>query len=235
MTTKHLALDRAGQTAPDGLIVGMADSVAELRTAGFAAGTYTGTRLAQVDTTDANAWSADAQPGWYWISGATVRTPPVAPADQVTADILRFQAAVDREAEDLEKVLAKEALSPHTDSGHLWSDDLLHALVKPNIRLLVLALTAAKAAPSSTTIAVYADGLARFVAIASDPGLEGLYDSADKSVWRPLRSGAHAYGYDVDSGGIRTDEHGTQVRTAVAYPPGTTVATWDAVAAVEAL
>ena len=234
MTIKHLALDRAGQTAPDGLVVGMADSVADLRAAGFAAAAYTGTRLAQVDTADANAWNADAQPGWYWISGATVRTPPVAPADQVAADVLLLQAAVNREAEDLERILAREAMSPHTDSGHKWSNDLLHALVKPNIRLLVLGLTAAKAAPSSTTIAAYRDGLDRFVAIADDPGLVGLYDGADKAVWRPKRDGSGAYGYDVDTGGVR-QASGADVMANVSYPDGESVATWDALAAVENL
>lgn len=234
MTTKHLAIDRGGLAAPDGVIVGMADSAADLVAAGFPAATYRGDRVATVDTTDGSAWDADCQPGWFWVSSAVARTAPVSASEQVAADIPRFQAAVEREAEDLEKVLAREAISPHTDSGHKWSDDLLHALIKPNVRLLEVRLAAAKANPSSTTIAAYADKLTAFLAAANTLGLVAIFEGADKSVWRPLRSGEHAYGYDATNGGIRL-ESGSQVKDAVSYPDGETVGTWDALAAVEAL
>lgn len=229
--TWHLALD---DVAGDKLVAGMAPSVAALRAAGFDAATYTGARLADIDETDASKFPVDAQAGWWLVNGVLVPARPAGHADRVAADIEEFQEAVDREAADIEAMLAREAFAPHTDSGHLWSDDVLHAIAKPHVRLLSLALAAAKASPSSTTIAAYRDGLDRFIAVARDPGLLGIYKAADKSVWRPLRSGAAAYGYDTDTGGIRT-VNGNQVMTPVSYPDGETVATWDALAAAEAL
>ena len=155
-------------------------------------------------------------------------------ADQVAYDISRFKASVDQEANDLQVVLAREAMSPHTDSGHLWSDDLLHSLVKPNIRGLAVLLATAKASPTILGISQYQPRLESFVRVANEPGLLGLYEGADKAVWRALRAGAHAYGYDVVTGGIRV-AGGSPVAFAVSYPTGETVATYDALGAVRSL
>lgn len=84
MATVYFAIDAAdGLSLPDGLIVGMSDSLTVLRSNGFAAGTYTGNRLAQIDH-EAAGFNADCQPrllgsdgttvlrnGWYWIGGET--------------------------------------------------------------------------------------------------------------------------------------------------------------------
>ncbi len=234
MTTRHMALDRAGLVAPDGRIAGHAASEQALRAAGFPASTYTGNRLASIDTTDDTKWDPECIAGWYYVDGAVQRDRPLASADRVAADIEAFKAAVDREAADVETMLAREAFSPHTDSGHLWSDDVLHAIAKPHVRHLQVLLAAAKAAPSATTIAAYAAQLAVFTAAAEDPGLLGIYKGADKSVWRALRGGTTAYGYDTATGGIRQINN-QDVAFPVAYPDGETVATWDALAAVEAL
>ena len=155
-------------------------------------------------------------------------------AEQVAVDIQRFQESVDLEANDLQVILAREAISPHTDSGHLWSDDLLHSLVKPNIRGLEVLLAAAKAAPTILLIAQYQPRLESFFRVSRNPGLIGLYENATKAVWRPLRTGEHAYGYDVGTGGIRV-AGGNPVSFAVTYPTGETVVTYDALSAVRNL
>ena len=156
--------------------------------------------------------------------------------NQIDADATSLRESVLREAQDWEEVIARERFSPHTDSGHAWSDDLLHALIKPNIRGLVVLLTAAKANPSQAAINTYRARLDSFISIAENPGVINIYSNADKSVWRPLRTGAYAYGYDVNTGGIRTVDGtpgGTQIRFPVTYPDGETVATWDVLEAVE--
>ncbi|MCY4056642.1 MAG: hypothetical protein OXG44_01440 [Gammaproteobacteria bacterium] len=202
---------------------------------------YTGNRLRAIDETSAD-WDNDCVPGWLYIhTGQTPKVVAALPrtaaqqrADQVAADIALLQDAVNREADDWERVVARENFSPHTDSGHSWSDDLLHSLIKPNIRGLVVLLAAAKASPTQNNITAYRARLDSFVAIASDPGVLNIYNDADKSVWRPLRTGDYAYGYDTASGGVRTVNN-NQVRFAVTYPTGESVATWDALAAVDAL
>ncbi|MDE2901769.1 MAG: hypothetical protein OXP73_01940 [Chloroflexota bacterium] len=157
-------------------------------------------------------------------------------AQQVAYDIFRFQAAVSHETSDWEKVLAKEAISPHTDSGHAWSDDLLHGLIKPWMRVHVLRLTTAKATPTQVNIDAYAADLARFIALAETLGVQAVYDGAIKAEWRAVRTGTTAYRYDTADGGILRDAQNDAVGSvAVTYPGSDTVATWDALADVEAL
>lgn len=235
--TIHLAVDYIGpqNDFPDGKIVGIARTVAALRTEGFDNPPYTGNRLPSIDeAANPEKWDADCVTGWYFVGGAVQKARPAQFSETVANDIRRFKAAVDREALDVEAMLAREAFSPHTDSGHLWSDDVLHAIAKPHVRLLQTLLAAAKASPSQPTVDAYSAQLAVFVATAENPGLLGIYTGADKSVWRPLRGGTTAYGYDTATGGIR--QVNTQdVAFPVSYPDGETVATWDALAAVEAL
>lgn len=248
MTDVYLALDAitatGGLDLPSGTIVGLARSEAALRAAGFAAAAgYRNDRITTIDD-GAAGWSADAAPGWFYVHAAAAadrrvqRTVPLTQAAtdaaRVAEDIARFKVAVNREALDVEAMLAREAFSPHTDSGHAWSADVLHAIAKPHVRLLEQALAAAKAAPSSATIDAYAAQLGVFLATADDPGLLGIYRAADKSVWRPHRDGTAARGYDTATGGIR-QINGAPVEFPVSYPDGETVATWDALGAVEAL
>ena len=178
---------------------------------------------------------------WYYDSSTTPHSfTRIVPNEYRTAativadDIAAFKAAVLRETRDWEEVIARENFSPHTDSGHSWSDDLLHSLLTPNIRGLVVLLETAKATPTQTAIDAYRARLDSFNTIAEDPGVLHIYQNALKAVWRPLRGGTHAYGYDVETGGIRT-VGGNQVRFDVTYPASENVATWDALGAVEAL
>jgi len=220
------------------LIVGINATQAGLRAAGFTAVRgYRNDRLRSIDETDEDVWDILCAPGWYWTAADGVQErPPLTHAQQVAQDIGDFQDAVEREAVEWERVIAEESFSPHTDSGHLWTDDLLHALLKPNIRGLERLLADAKATPSATTITAYRLRLDSFIAIAREPGVRDIYRAANKSVWRPLRAGAYAYGYDTATGGIRrAGVPPEDVRFAVEYPDGETVVTWDALAAVRAL
>ncbi len=225
------------------LIVGINATAPGLRRAGFGVGTYINNRLRDIDETDSDVWDPDCAPGWYWTDANGVQErAPLTNAQQVAQDIGDFKDAVEREALDWERVLAEEAFSPHTDSGHAWSDDLLHALLKPNIRGIQQLLAAAKRQPNNNNLAAYRLRLASFIAIARDPGVRGIYASAEKSAWRPHRAGTTAYGYDVSTGGIRTydddddpDTDEVAVAYPVSYPDGFTVVTWDALAAVRGL
>ena len=231
--TVYLALDPVtGHAQSDaGLIVGINPTAAGIEAAGFASASgYTGDRLVTIDETDSAVWSNACEPGWYLVDGAVQQHKPLTLAERVAVDVSNFKQAVERESVEWERVVAEENFAPHTDSGHAWSTDLLHALLKPNIRGLVVLLTTAKGAPTQDNVDAYALRLASFLSIADTPGVLSIYQNADKAVWRPLRTGARAYGYDADTGGTRTG-----VSFAVSYPTGETVATWDALDAVRSL
>ena len=192
--------------------------------------TYTGFGVRNIDETDTDAWNDDCEPGWYWVGGKVQPSRPLTNAERVAVDVSNFKESVEREAIDWERVIAEENFQPHTDSGHAWSTDLLHALIKPNVRGLVVLLTAAKGDDSDANITAYRARLDSFIGIAENPGILNIYHSADKAVWRPLRTGERAYGYDADTGGTRTG-----VSFGVDYPTGESVATWDALSAVRSL
>ena len=192
------------------------------------AGTHEGWSYYFYETTSQSSVFLESR-GDVW-NQVGLRTLP----EQVAYDISRFKNAVNREEEDLSTVLTRETFAPHADSGHLWSDDLLHSLVKPNIRGLESLLATEKASPTIIGISRYSPRLESFIRISQDPGLVGLYENADKAVWRPLRGGTMAYGYDTATGGVRV-AGGNQVAFAVTYPAGDTVATYDALSAVRAL
>ena len=244
--TIYLALDyiSAAFDLPNGEIVAINRTVQGLADIGFGSTEgYTGNRLRSIDETSAD-WDDDCTQGWYYLhTGHTPKVMAELPrtaaqqrADQVARDIARLREAIEREVVDWEKLLAKEAISPHWDSGHAWSDDLLHALLKPWMRVHVLRLTTAKASPTQVNIDAYTADLNRFIALADTLGIESVYDNAVKSEWRPQRAGTTAYRYDTADGGILRDEHNAPVGSvAVTYPTGETVATWDALAAVDAL
>ena len=239
--TVRLALDaiegHALAAGGTGIVVGINGTLAGLRAAGFTtAKGYTGVRRQDIDETDADKFPADATVGWYLHGGKLQFARPRTFAEQVAFDILGFQNSVLREERDIERIKAQEALAPHTDSGHLWSDDVIHAIAKPHIRLLEGLLATAKTTPNADNIAAYATQLAVFNATALDPGLLGIYKNATKSVWRPKRDGLFAYGYDTATGGVRqAGDPLVDVRFPVTYPQGQNVVTWDALAAVEAL
>ena len=87
MTTKYLAIDRDGLTSPSGVIVGMSDSAQGLIDAGFPAATYTGDRVATIDTTNALRWDNNCQVGWYYISNSA-KVQGSRPASEL--DLLKF-------------------------------------------------------------------------------------------------------------------------------------------------
>lgn len=219
-------------------VAGVAVDQQGLRDAGLETSSYDEWTL---DDTWTGAYDVTGDGTWYWCHQEdpqrfTQELPAEyqVMADVVASDIEDLQAAMAQELDDWRLILVQEDISPHTDSGHPWSSDLMHALIKPNLRRLSLLLTAAKASPSATTIAAYRDSLDRFVAAAQVVGIRHIYATADKAVWRPKRSGAMAYGYDLTTGGVR-QENGADVAHAVAYPTGETVATWDAIAEVNGL
>ena len=241
--TVHIALDAIpGQDiAAVGEVAGLSPSAQGLVAAGFtAAKGYTGARVVTVDETDSSVWDDGVEPGWYYVvaTGAVQQGRPLTLPQQVARDIARFQEAVERETLEWERVVAEENFQPHTDSGHAWSGDLLHALIKPNIRLQFLRLEAAKGSPTAENIAAYTApsdhlSLAAFIA-GADYGVLNIYRNALKSVWRPLRAGGSAYGYDATTGNIRVVDS-SPVQAPVAYPTGTTVVTYDALSAVRSL
>ena len=238
--TLYLALDPVSglSQASAGEIVAINATAQVLIDAGFTvAGGYTGDRVQTIDETDSSVWDDDCAPGWYWtLTGGVQAAIPLTPSQIVAQDIRLFQNAVEREAVEWEQVVAEENFQPHTDSGHSWSNDLLHSLIKPNIRLYERLLDTAKGLPNNANRAAYKEGnqtLAHFIA-GADYGVINIYRNALKSVWRPLRAGGSAYGYDVATGNIRVVDT-TPVQTAVTYPDGETVATWDALAAVRSL
>ena len=189
--------------------------------------TYTGFGVRNIDETDTAVWDDNCEPGWYWADGKVQPSKPLTNAERVVVDIANFKEAVEREAQDWERIVAEENFAPHPDSGHAWSSDLLHALLKPNIRGLVVLLTTAKGDASDDNITAYRVRLDSFISIAETPGVLAIYRNADKAVWRPLRTGERAYGYDTTTGGTRTG-----VSFGVTYPDGESVATWDALSAV---
>ena len=239
--TLYLALDTlAGfDVTAAAQIAGINPTARGIEAAGFAsADGYTGSRLVTIDETDDTKWDDDCAPGWYLVGGVVQEEPPLTHTEQVAHDIERFQAAVEREALEWERVVAEENFQPHTDSGHSWSGDLLHALIKPNIRLQVTRLEEAKGTPNAANIAAYTTptdhlSLAAFIA-GADYGVLNIYRNALKSVWRPLRAGGSAYGYDATTGNIRVVDS-SPVQAAVTYPDGFTVVTYDALQAVRDL
>ena len=243
--TIRLALDPiAGHDISDtGVIVAISPTTAGLDALGFdSAAGYTGNRVVSIDETDSAVWNNDCEPGWYHHSSAVQIARPLTVAERIAVDISNFKESVEREAIDWERVLAEESFSPHTDSGHRWSDDLLHSLIVPNIRGLVILLESASGSPSTTAVAAYRLRLDSFISIAENPGVLHIYNNADKAVWRPLRNGTVAYGYDASNGGRRLVDHDDDPLTddqvvayPVTYPIGETVATWDALAAVRGL
>lgn len=244
--TVYLALDPipgAEYPYPNGQIVAVNRTIQGLQALGFTnANGYSGARLRSVDETGAD-WNLLCAPGWYYIHASVPKVLEMLPrnavqqrADTVADDILRLKEAVNREIIDWERILAKEALSSHLDSGHAWSDDLLHGLLKPWMRVHVVRLTTAKASPTQTNINAYAADLTRFIALAETLGVEHVYDHAIKAEWRANRAGSVAYRYDTADGGILRDGSDDPIGSvAVTYPTGESVATWDALAAVEAL
>ena len=241
--TLYLALDPVTGFAQTeaGYIAGINPTARGIEAAGFASGDgYTGNRLVTIDETDDTKWDDECAPGWYWVNGVVQEDPPLTNAQQVAHDIERFKAAVETEAVDWEQVVAEENFQPHTDSGHAWSDDLLHSLIKPNIRLQVTRLETAKGTPNAANIAAYTsptDGLSLDLFIAAAAyGVVNIYRNATKSVWRAKRTGENAYGYDVVGGGVRqAGSPLADVMSPVTYPTGTTVVTYDALAAVRGL
>ncbi|MYD93350.1 MAG: hypothetical protein F4Y02_06600 [Chloroflexi bacterium] len=96
--TVHVALDAVtGLALPDGIVVGTARAVAQLRAAGFttAAGyTAANNRLVDLDETDDAVWDNDCEPGWYLVSGVVMSSPNT-PLFVMRRAMERFTAALD--------------------------------------------------------------------------------------------------------------------------------------------
>ena len=226
----HLAMDPAtGLTLPNGKIAGIALSLAALRSAGFAAARYTGTRLTTIDETDSGKWNDDCEPGWYLVAGAVARSRPPTPAEQLAADIARLKAIfAQEEGDSFRELLVRAYVDPQVDSGHEWLDDMVNGWVKPWLRLAVVGIKADKARATPTR--AYAPVLAAIQRQVSTPGLIGFWGNAAKAEWRPLRTGRVAWEYDTADGGTLSGSS-----RPVAWPDGVSAATWSAREAIEAL
>ena len=103
----YVALDPTGITGhglPTGIVVGMHKTLQGLRNAGFAAGTYTGNRLVNVDESTA-AWDKNATIGWYWESSALKQSLPLSDVERLHASlvathnqILAWDVGIDEES-----------------------------------------------------------------------------------------------------------------------------------------
>jgi len=227
----YLALDRiTGYSAPTGRIVGLNQTLPGLRAAGFAGTTYRGTRLVDVDESDSTAWDPNCTIGWFWQDGAVSQSLTANASDQLALDIAVFKGIFESvEASDFQQLLAREKVDTVLDSGHSWVDDMLHAWVKPWLRLLESTFVAQKALATPDKTA-WTTHFQHFVAQAQSPGLLGFYSGADKSVWRSRRNGANAFRYNSVGGGIVGGSG-----TAVTYGADHTVATWNAYEAINNL
>ena len=228
----YIALDPTGITGhdlPTGWVVGMNSTEAGLRAAGFDATTYTGNRIVNVDESTA-AWNKDAAIGWFWHNGALKRELPLTNAAQVQRDIeIVRDMFTFREAQDFPKLLSREKVDTVLDNGHSWVDDIIHAWIKPWLRLVEKQLREQKAATNPDPT-VYAADMAALLLQAETPGMLVFHAAADRSVWRPLRAGTVAWEYDSATRGTKSGTSRT-----VTYPDGFTVATWSAYAAMQTL
>ncbi len=105
--TVYFAIDNAdGLTLPNGEIVGMSFSEANLRANGFDASTYNATnnRLAEIEDDD-NGFNSNCEPrlvvdgatirnGWYWINGETKASIPPSDLDDLKQAIRTYQRQV---------------------------------------------------------------------------------------------------------------------------------------------
>ena len=121
MTTKYLALDRDGLTAPAGKIVGISDSAQGLIDAGFAAATYTGNRTATIDTTDDTKWNPDCQTGWYYLSAAlkVQLNRPASELDLLKSDIHKMLDVGDQVRAEIVR-LGPGQDAAKTEQAHQW-------------------------------------------------------------------------------------------------------------------
>ena len=121
MTTKYLALDRDGLTAPAGKIVGISDSAQGLIDAGFDAATYTGDRTATVDTSDDTKWNPDCQTGWYYLSASlkVQQNRPASELDMLKSDVLKMLDSGDAVRAEITR-LGPGQDSAKTQQAHQW-------------------------------------------------------------------------------------------------------------------
>lgn len=227
-----LALDRTGidgHDLPTGKIVGINKSRSDLRAAGYDGRKYRGQRLVQLNI-NSDKWDDDCTVGWFYQNGAVVRSLAPTNAEKVEGDIRKFKRIVfSKEDTDLPKLLAREKIDTAMDGGHTWVDDVIHAWVKPWLRLVESKLAAEKASDSPDPSNYSAD-LDAFIAQCEEPGILHFHSLADRSVWRLLRDGTAVWEFDPDTNGKKA---GTE-RT-VSYPASLTVETWEAYKAIKEL
>jgi len=117
--TLKLAVDRDGFAAPDGVIVGIATTLQELRSAGFAADPYAGDRVQDIDETDATKWDNACQPGWYLSGGVVVRSRPASTLDLLKADVHAMLDAGDAVRAEITRLGPGEP-QEKVDQAHQW-------------------------------------------------------------------------------------------------------------------
>ena len=102
-----------------------------------------------VDDGDDNAFNVDI--GWHYVTptggdAAWQRSGLLTAKQTVQNDIYNLQSLVDTvEGTDLTALIARDKVDTHYDSGHDWLDDMLHAWVKPWLRLCYVGMAAEKA------------------------------------------------------------------------------------------
>ena len=118
--TLHLAIDAVtGVSLPDGLIRGIAESEADLRTQGFVAATYTGNRLATVDETDSDVWNNDCIPGWYYVGGKVQVSSPQTDIDRLKTGFRALHRQLNAWADGLDSLSRGQPVAK-VQSGHDW-------------------------------------------------------------------------------------------------------------------
>ena len=121
MTTLYLALDRDGLTAPAGQIVGISGSAQGLIDAGFPAATYTGDRVATVESSDDTKWDDECQPGWYYLSASlkVQRSRPASELELLKSDAHRMLTAGDIVRAEIQRLSIGQDLALVTQA-HTW-------------------------------------------------------------------------------------------------------------------
>ena len=115
----YLAIDEVPSVAlPDGEIVGMSDSLAGLRAAGFTSPPYRNNRRQQVDETT-SAWNQECIPGWYLVSGSVQQAKPLTALERKKAALRSLHVQLHVWADGLDEAARGQPIR-RVNAGHQW-------------------------------------------------------------------------------------------------------------------
>ena len=158
---------------------------------------------------DSVMYSTLIEPGWWWQQTnrdafnrgrfVSSETPPRSNKEIVLKDIAQLQDVFNRgESTDFQTLISRSRVDTDLSTGHNWLDDMLHAWVKPWLRLYQVSLeienrkTWTSANPSNYTAVKTA-----FLTQAVNPGLIGFWERAVKTNWRGFRTGLIVHQYNL--------------------------------------